>query len=220
MATAVVPPGSFATQVLSAGIPESITEALDWLRRSEVVALPTDTVYGLVVPMDDDAAVERLYKAKGRPREMALPLLLGTLDDVEAVCRDVPAAAWRLAERFWPGGLTLVLLKQPAVPDRVTGGRPSVAVRLPNHPVPREVASRLGRPLASSSANRSGSAAPVTAAQVRAQLDGRIPVILDGGPCAQAHASTIVDLTAAEPILLRAGPIPPEEIAAVLHQKL
>jgi L-threonylcarbamoyladenylate synthase len=161
-------------------------------------------------------AVERLYEVKGRPREMALPLLLAETEDMATVCRDVPAAAWRLAERCWPGGLTLVLWKSPSVPDRVTGDRPTVAVRLPDHPVPREITRRLGRPLASSSANRSGAVAPLAAAQVLAQLDGLLPLILDGGTSRNAQPSTILDLTTEQPTILREGPIPWAHITAVL----
>ena len=206
----------WSTKTLPADAPDALREALDWLRQSEVVAFPTDTVYGVGVPVDNVAAVERLYELKGRPHEMALPLLLSEAGDLERVCRDVPAVAWKLAERFWPGGLTLVLWRKPAVPERVTGGRPSVAVRLPDHPVPRELAGRLGMPLASSSANRSGEPAPITAPEVLAQLGGRIPLLLDGGPCRQALASTIVDLTTASPVVLREGPVTREEIAAVI----
>jgi L-threonylcarbamoyladenylate synthase len=212
------PHATYRTSVLSTEAPESMERALIWLRRGEVVAFPTDTVYGVGVPMDDPAAVERLYQVKDRPRESALPVLLAAVEDIEAVCRDVPAAAWRLAERFWPGGLTLVLWKRARVPDQVTSGRPSVAVRLPDHPVPRELARRLGRPLASSSANRSGAAAPVTAAQSLVQLGGRLPLILDGGVSRQSQSSTIVDLTTGRPTILREGPISWAAIAAALEK--
>ncbi|MGB9722823.1 MAG: L-threonylcarbamoyladenylate synthase [Chloroflexia bacterium] len=210
----------WTTVVLRVEEPEALEEALAWLRRGEVVAFPTDTVYGLGVRMDLEAAVERLYQVKGRPAELALPLLLAEAADMEAVCREVPDEAWHLAERFWPGPLTLVLWKRPGVPDRVTGGRPTVAVRLPDHPLPRELARRLGRPLASSSANRSGEPAPATAAGVRAQLEGCLPLILDGGKCPQARPSTLLDLTVEPPRILRAGPVSAAEIASVLQRKV
>lgn len=208
---------SHHTQILPTNAPAHLEKALAWLRQSEVVAFPTDTVYGVGVAMDDLVAVGRLYEVKGRPRELALPLLLASMEDIETVCREVPAAAWRLAERFWPGGLTLVLWKGPAVPEQVTGGRASVAVRLPDHPVPRELARQLGRPLASSSANRSGEAAPATAAQVLAQLPGLLPLILDGGASRQSRPSTILDLTSGRPTMLREGPISWAAIAAALE---
>ena len=210
------PPSPWVTRTLPARAPDTWREALRLLQQGQVIAFPTDTVYGIGVPMDNVAAVERLYEVKGRPRDLALPLLLAAVGDVERVCRDVPAAAWKLTERFWPGGLTLVLLRKPDVPDRVTGGRPTVAVRLPDHPVPRELAGQLGMPLASSSANRSGEPAPIRAEEVLAQLGGHLPLILDGGPCRQAQASTIVDLTADPPVILREGPISQAEILAVL----
>ncbi len=208
------------TVILRAEDPEALEEALAWLRRGEVVAFPTDTVYGLGVRVDDEAAVERLYWVKGRPAELALPLLLAEAEDVEEVCREVPTEARLLAACFWPGPLTLVLWKQPWIPDRVTGGRPTVAVRLPDHPLPREMARCLGRPLASSSANRSGEPPTTTAAEVRAQLEGRLPLILDGGRCARACPSTLLDLTVEPPRVLRAGPISAQEIAAVLKRKV
>jgi L-threonylcarbamoyladenylate synthase len=209
----------WSTRTLPADAPDTLREALHLLWQGQVIAFPTDTVYGVGVPVDDPAAVERLYEVKGRPRDMALPLLLAEPGDVERVCHDVPTVAWKLAARFWPGGLTLILLRKPCVPDRVTGGRPSVAVRLPDHPVPRELAGRLGMPLASSSANRSGESAPITAAAALAQLEGRIPLLLDGGPCRQARASTIVDLTADRPIILREGPVTREQIEAALAEE-
>ncbi len=210
----------WTTVILRAEEPEALEEALAWLQRGEVVAFPTDTVYGLGVRVDDEVAVERLYRVKGRPAELALPLLLAETTDMEEVCLEVPAEARLLAERFWPGPLTLVLRKRPWIPDRVTGGRPTVAVRLPDHPLPRALARRLGRPLASSSANRSGGPSPATVAEVRAQLEGRLPLILDGGRCARARPSTLLDLTVEPPRLLRAGPISAQEIAAVLGKKV
>lgn len=202
-------------KVVSSADPAAVGEALFWLRGGQIVAFPTDTVYGLGTPVDDLAAVERLYQIKGRPRSLGIPLLLAGLEDMERVCRDVPRVAWRLAEHFWPGALTLILWRQPWVSDLVTGGRPTVAVRLPDHPLPQELARRLGRPLAATSANRSGAVAPVTAAAVQEQLGGRIPLILDGGTCAAGTASTIVDLTVEPPNLLRLGPISLTEIREV-----
>jgi L-threonylcarbamoyladenylate synthase len=207
------------TRTLPADDSNALREALAGLQQGEVIAFPTDTVYGVGTAVDNVAAVERLYEIKGRPHDAALPLLLAEAGDVERVCHDVPAAAWKLARRFWPGGLTLVLLRKPIVPDRVTGGRPSVAVRLPDHSVPRELARRLGMPLASSSANRSGEPSPVTAAEVLAQLGGRIPLLLDGGPCRQARPSTIVDLTTDPPVVLREGPVTRDEIEAALGEE-
>jgi len=195
--------------------PTAVEAAMVWLRRGQVVAFPTDTVYGVGARMDDLNAVERLYQVKGRPRSLGIPLLLAGPEDMERVCRDLPEIAWRLAERFWPGGLTLVFWRQPGVSDLITGGRSTVAVRVPDHSLPRELARRLGGALASTSANQSGAAAPITAAAVQEQLAGRIPLILDGGTCSAGVASTIVDLTVEPPQLLRSGPISLAEIETV-----
>lgn len=204
------------TIVRPAADPAALAEAVSWLKQGQPVAFPTDTVYGVGVAMDDVAGLERLYRVKERPPKMGIPLLLADVDDLRRVCPAVPEAAWRLAQRFWPGGLTIVLERREEISTWVTGEHAGVAVRLPAHPVPRELARRLGRPLAASSANRSGNPAPVTAAEVLAQLGGRLPLILDGGPCMAGQASTIVDLTVEPPLLRRAGPIPRAQLEAVL----
>lgn len=206
----------WTTLVMPANSAAAIDAALQWLQQGQIVAFPTDTVYGVGAQVDNVDAVERLYEAKGRPKALALPLLLAEAADMTLVCRDIPPAAWQLAERFWPGGLTLVLWRNERVPDLVSEGRPTVGVRQPDHPIPRELARRLGVPLASSSANLSGAAPAVTASEVLAQLGGRIPLVLDGGPCRAAQPSTVLDLTVEPPTILRRGPIGPEEIAEVL----
>jgi L-threonylcarbamoyladenylate synthase len=211
-------PPRWSTTILPIESPGALEEALDLLRSGEVVAFPTDTVYGVGVAADNAAAVERLYQVKGRPADLALPLLLADAADLERVCHDVPQAAWELVQRFWPGGLTLVLPRSLQLPDRVSAGRRSVAVRLPDHAVPRELARRLGMPLASSSANRSGAPPAATAEQVAGELGGRIPLVLDGGRCRQEQASTILDLTVAPPAILREGPVSRLEIERVLGE--
>lgn len=210
----------WATVVRRVEEPGALEEALDWLKRSEPVAFPTDTVYGLGASLAEDAALERLYEAKGRPEERGMPLLLADVECVEQFCREVPPAAWRLIRRFWPGGLTLVLWRSALVPERVTGGRPTVAVRLPDHPVPRALARALGGAVPGTSANRSGRPAPTTAQQVLEQLGGRIPLILDGGQSGRAQASTIIDLTQDPPRLLRVGPVPREALEEVLGARV
>lgn len=160
------------------------------------------------------AAVERLYVVKERPRGKAIPLLLGDAADVERIARDVPALANRLIERFWPGGLTLVLWAQPHVPHIVTAGTGRVALRLPDHAVPRALARALGAPLAATSANLSGRSSPRTAADVLADLDGRVELILDGGPCAGGVDSTVVDLTVSPPRIARAGAVAADVLQA------
>jgi L-threonylcarbamoyladenylate synthase len=192
--------------------PEAIAVAVEALRQGQLVAFPTDTVYGVGASAFLPTAVERLYVAKERPRSLAIPLLLSSAADVPLVAEDVPKMANLLMRRFWPGGLTLVLLRSAGVPDVVTAGGTTVAVRLPDHAVPRALAAGLGAPLAATSANLSGHKSPVTAQEVLNDLDGRVDVLLDGGPCPGGIESTILDLTRPELTLLREGAISWQQI--------
>lgn len=187
-------------------------KAVEVLRQGGLVAFPTDTVYGVGAQAFDAQAVRRLYQAKERPGDRAIPLLLADVADLPAVVETVPPLAGRLAARFWPGPLTLVLRKRPVVPDVVTAGGDSVAVRVPDHPVARGLIAALGTPLAATSANRSGQPDPVTAEEVLTQLGGHIDLILDGGPCPGGVPSTVLDLTVSPPAVLRPGPVSAEEI--------
>ena len=192
----------------------AIEEAAVLLRAGELVAFPTDTVYGVGAVAWDAAAVGRLYTAKLRSLEKAIPILLADPSDMQLVARDLPPAALRLAERFWPGPLTLVVAKAERVPAAVTAGGSTVAVRVPDHTVARALIRAAGAPLATTSANLSGQASPSTAQEVAAQLGGRIAMILDGGRCPGGVPSTVVDVTGEEPVLLRAGPISLHDIVA------
>ena len=136
------------------------TDAVSVLRRGGVVAVPTDTLYGLAVSALDVAAVERLFRIKGRPESRAMPLLLADAADIDRYAAEVPQVAWALAEAFFPGALTLVLRRGDVVPEAVTGGLDTVAVRVPDHPVPRTIVRELGAPITGTSANRTGSSAP------------------------------------------------------------
>jgi L-threonylcarbamoyladenylate synthase len=196
--------------------PAAFEAAVALLRAGELVAFPTDTVYGVGAPVWDAAAVAKLYAAKLRPADKAIPILLADPADIELVARDLAPAARRIAERFWPGPLTLVVPKAARVPAEVSAGGDSVAVRVPDHALARDLIRAAGAPLATTSANLSGQPSPVTAQDVAAQLAGRIPFILDGGPCPGGVASTVVDLTGPRPAVLRPGPISLEEILAVL----
>jgi L-threonylcarbamoyladenylate synthase len=186
------------------------------LQRGQVIAFPTDTVYGIGVHAFMPEAVARLYTVKGRPKDMPIPLLLPDISAIAWVCVDVPDLAWQLAERFWPGGLSLILHRAPVVPDIVTAGGPTVAVRLPDHDLARDLCRALVAPLAATSANPHSLAAPVTAAEVSAALAGRIPLILDGGACPGGVASTVLDLTISPPAILRAGPVTVDQLTAVV----
>lgn len=193
------------THVVSADRPGALAQAAAVLRAGGLVAFPTDTVYGVGAHALLPDAVARLYTAKVRPEGKAIPLLLADAADIERVSRDLPPLAWRLIAAFWPGALTLVVPRSAWLPDIVTAGGPTVAVRLPDHPTPRALARALGAPLAATSANLSGQAEATTAAEVLAQLDGRIELLLDGGVCAGGVASTVLDLTVHPPAILRAG---------------
>lgn len=184
------------------------------LRAGELVAFPTDTVYGVGAIAWDRAAVARLYTAKLRSADKAIPLLLADSADLDLVAAGVSPAARRLAERFWPGPLTLVVPRAAGVPDEVTAGGATVAVRVPDHPLARALIRLAGAPLATTSANLSGHPSPVTADEVAAQLAGRVALILDGGRCPGGVPSTLVDATGTPPRILRPGPLDPAEIIA------
>jgi L-threonylcarbamoyladenylate synthase len=177
-----------------------------------LVAFPTDTVYGVGAIAWNREAVGKLYIAKLRSLDKAIPILLADPADLDEVARDVSPAVRRLAERFWPGPLTIVVPRSAQVPDEVTSGGDSVAVRVPDHPLARALIREAGAPLATTSANLSGGPSPVTAHEVSAQLAGRVALILDGGRCPGGVASTVVDLTGSSPVILRPGPIGLEEI--------
>ncbi len=193
-----------------------IAEVVEVLRNGGVAAIPTDTVYGLAAHGLDAAAVGKVFEVKGRPPGMALPLLLASTADLSLCCVDVPDSALSLAAAFWPGSITLVLRRSDTVPDAVTGGGDTVAVRVPNHPVPREIARRLGSPITGTSANRSGLPPATTAAEAREQLGNRVDYVLDGGAVRSGVPSTVLDLTGSEPVIVRLGAVAPGAIAEVL----
>ncbi|MGA3058522.1 MAG: L-threonylcarbamoyladenylate synthase [Candidatus Limnocylindrales bacterium] len=188
------------------------------LRAGVLVAMPTDTVYGVGVALDADDGLPRLFEAKDRPLDRAIVLLVADLDQAAGVGVLTPAAR-ALAERFWPGGLTLVLAQAPGarLPAALTGGAATIGVRLPNHDCPRALARSLG-PLPVTSANLSGRPDARDAAEVLAQLGSRIDLILDGGPARGGVPSTVVDCSGELPCLVRAGAIPPAALAALLNQ--
>jgi L-threonylcarbamoyladenylate synthase len=201
---------------LSSEAPHALLRAIELLLQGQPIAFPTDTVYGIGAHAFLQEGVARLYAAKGRPTHQPIPLLLPDVAAVEAVCIDIPPLVWQLAERFWPGGLSLILRRAPSVPDIVTAGGPTVAVRVPDHPLVRELCQQLDAPLAATSANRHGQPPPITADGVESELGGRIPLLLDGGLCPGGVASTILDLTVSPPAILREGPVPADQLATVL----
>lgn len=194
---------------------DSMEAAVAVLRDGGLVAYPTDTLYGLGADALNEAAVERVFEAKGRPQGMPLPLLIGEQEQLSMVADAVPDLAWKLAEAFWPGGLTLVLPVGPNVPALVTARGWKVAVRLPDHPIPRELARRLGRPITGTSANRSGGAEATSAGEVRKQLSDAVDMILEGGPSPTGRSSTVVDITGELPRVLRQGAVSIDELQRV-----
>jgi len=202
------------TIILPTGNDDTIPLALEILKRGGLVAFPTDTVYGVGALAFDGTAVERIYAAKDRPIEKAIPILIGGPEDLEKVTTDIPPIAAKLAARFWPGPLTLVVPKHPNLPDVVSAG-PTVGVRVPDHPVARALLTAAG-PMAVTSANISGQASPKTAEEVNRQLIGRIPLILDGGETPGGVPSTVVNCLGTEPVILREGPITLKDIQFVL----
>jgi len=202
--------------VLPADSKDAIAQAARLLTAGGLVVFPTDTVYGVGAHACDASAVERLYVAKERPRDMAIPVLLATVAGLPLVAREVPPVARRLAEAFWPGALTLVLPRRPGLPAILTAGGDSVAVRVPDHPLTRALITALGAPLAGTSANLSGQPSPVTAAEVMAYLGGRVDLVLDGGPCPGGIPSTVLDLTCDPPRVLRPGPVTEAALRTIL----
>jgi L-threonylcarbamoyladenylate synthase len=192
---------------------EAIAEAARVLRRGGIVAFPTDTVYGLGALAFRERAVSRLYEAKGRPQRLAIPVLISRISDLKRVARQIPPAAWRLAGAFWPGGLSLVLLKRAIIPNIVTANGPSVAVRIPNHSLAIRIIEAAGAPLAVTSANVSGQPSAITADEVMAALGDKVDLLLDGGACPGGVASTVVDMTQFPPRILRQGPIEERDLS-------
>ncbi len=190
--------------------------AVELLAAGELVAFPTDTVYGVGAICWNEEAVARLYTAKLRSLDKAIPILLADPADLSLVAAGLPPAGMKLAEAFWPGPLTLVVPKAARVPPAVTAGGPTVAVRIPNLDLTRALIRAAGAPLATTSANLSGAPAPVTAAEVAAQLEGRVAMILDGGRCPGGAASTVIDVTGPVPRILREGPVTEADMLAVL----
>jgi len=204
------------TEIIIGNSSESIQRALEILQAGGLVVFPTDTVYGVGALAFDGKAVESIYKAKDRPVEKAIPVLLGDVEDINKVASEVPLMAKKLAERFWPGPLTIIVPKHIGLPDSVSTTN-TVGVRVPDHIVARSVLRAAG-PMAVTSANISGQASPSTAEEVLAQLNGRIALILDGGKTPGGVPSTLVDCTGSKPIVRREGPIRFDEIIAITGQ--
>ena len=188
------------------------------LREGGLLGIPTETVYGLGANGLDGAAVERIFAAKGRPQDNPLILHIPSADWLERYCADIPPAAYRLAEAFWPGPMTMILRRKPIVPDVVTAGLDTVGMRCPSHPVCRAIIQAAGVPVAAPSGNASGRPSPTNMEDMLEDMDGKIEGIVDGGPCSVGVESTIIDLTCVPPRLLRPGGVTLEDLRSVLGE--
>lgn len=202
------------TEIISGSSKHAIPRALEILKEGRLVVLPTDTVYGVGTLAFNGKAVESIYAAKDRPIEKAIPVLIGDLEHLEKVAIDISDSARRLAARFWPGPLTILVPKRADLPESVSATS-TVGVRVPDHDVARALLRAAG-PMAVTSANISGGQSPVTAEEVYEQLGGRVDLIIDAGKTPGGVPSTLVDCTASELKILREGPISLEELLSAL----
>ena len=189
-----------------------IAQAGRLLAGGEVVGIPTETVYGLAANALDEAAVAKIFAAKGRPQDNPLIIHISALDQLDGLAEDISPAVYQMAEHFWPGPLTMVVKKKDIVPDRTSAGLDTVGIRMPSHPVARAIIDAAGVPLAAPSANTSGKPSPTTARDVLDDMNGKIPAIVDGGACTVGVESTVVDMTGEFPQILRPGAITEEMI--------
>lgn len=186
---------------------QSIEEAGNILKHGGIAAFPTDTVYGLGAVFSDETAVQKLFDAKGRDEGKPLSILVSDVSQVEKLALEIPEKARSLMEKYWPGALTIILKKRPEVSDKISAGRETVGIRMPDCSVTISLIKEAGSPLAAPSANLSGKRSSVTAEDVKEDLEGRIDFLLDGGRCPVGLSSTVVDLTGEEPVILREGVI-------------
>ena len=199
---------------------EDMREAAEIIRSGGLVAFPTETVYGLGANALDPEASKRIYAAKGRPSDNPLIVHISRFEELLSIAKEVPPQAKKLADVFWPGPLTMIVWKNEKVPYETTGGMDTVAIRMPNHPVALALIDESGCMIAAPSANTSGKPSPTEAAHVALDLDGKIPMILDGGPVGIGIESTIIDLTEKVPMILRPGYITKEMLEEVLGEEV
>lgn len=205
------------TELLAATAAD-LAKAARLLQQGELVGMPTETVYGLAADATNEAAVRAIFVAKGRPQDNPLIVHISEEAQLETLVREIPPAARRLAKAYWPGPLTMIFKKSDSIPAAVSAGLDTVAVRLPSHPIARELIRLSGCPLAAPSANRSGVPSPTTAARVMEDMDGRIAAVVDGGVCNVGLESTVVDMTKTPPRLLRPGGVTPAMLRDVVGE--
>jgi L-threonylcarbamoyladenylate synthase len=195
---------------------QEIEKAAEILRAGGLVAFPTETVYGLGADASNPAAVKKIFAAKGRPADHPVIVHIADMSELKHWAEEVPRAAWLLAEKFWPGPLTMVLKRSAQVSDLISGGQNTVGLRVPGHPVARKLLKAFGGGIAAPSANKFGRLSPTTATHVREELGNAVEIVLDGGPCDVGIESTIVDLTREPPAILRPGRVSAQQIADAL----
>lgn len=197
---------------------EAVRRGAEAIRRGEVIAAPTDTLYGLLADARNERALRRLFRVKGRPEGKPILLLIDMLSRVRQIARDIPDEFHAVAEAFWPGPLTIVLPAKPEISGIVTAGRGTVAVRLPRSPLVRALSRQANCPLSGTSANLSGRVGARSATEVCSQLGARLPLVLDAGRVARPLPSTILDLASGRPRILREGRIGPAAIGRALRR--
>lgn len=205
------------TELLSANIPADCQRALKLLKSGELVAVPTETVYGLAADASNPEAVRKVFAAKNRPADHPLIVHIGDIAQLEDWAINIPAVAYDLAKAFWPGPLTLLLEKHPDVSPVVTGGLETIGIRIPNHPVLCDLLRENKLAIAAPSANPYQKLSPTSAKQVQSGLDGKIAAILDGGDCTVGTESTIIQINEQNAQVLRSGPLTAQELSAVTH---
>lgn len=206
------------TQILNGARTDDLSRAAALLKSGALVAFPTETVYGLGADASNDAAVARIFAAKGRPADHPLIVHIAKATDMAYWACEIPDLAWKLAERFWPGPLTLILHRQPGRANAASAGLPTIGLRVPGHPVALALLEQFGGGLAAPSANRFGRISPTAAAHVLAELEGRIEAVLDGGACTVGLESTILDLSGERPRILRPGAITAADIGVLVGE--
>ena len=197
---------------------KELDQAAVLLREGGLVGIPTETVYGLGANGLNDQAVKNIFAAKGRPQDNPLILHIPDVSWLERYCKDIPLTAYKLAQAYWPGPMTMILYHKDVVPDAVTAGLDTVGMRCPAHKLCRDIIAAAGVPVAAPSGNTSGRPSPTTAQHMLEDMDGKIEAIVDGGPCAVGVESTIIDLTCTPPRLLRPGGITLEQLRDVLGE--
>lgn len=197
-------------------ISKNIEEAAKLLQKGEVVAIPTETVYGLGADATNDEAVAKIFLAKGRPSDNPLIVHIGSLKQLEPIVSDISSKAKQLMDAFWPGPLTVILPKGEGISQRVSAGLDTIGVRMPNHPIALKIIQQSGLPIAAPSANTSGRPSPTTANHVQEDLKGKIPLIIDGGNTGVGVESTVIDCSTEPPMILRPGGVSQEEIEGII----